>query len=300
MKLRANRSHSPTSSLPFLLAGILVLLSSQEIVAGGPERYEEQSTAGSQTTLRDELRRGVTTNADVTKSKQSVPPHLVAPWSDSGRFPSWLSAKALGEVTRSRDLDRLVSPDLQSYLVELRTSRVESSSACIDYGEVYDEIPNPPLRGTLERAFEGAQFVFRARVTASEGGFFGSVPGTLLRLEPIEVFRREPTVHQAASYLVFLPVGRVELGFATICKRDHRFPDLPVVGDETLVFVPKWSGASAGELLNLIDENGLLTLRQDGTVSLPAGYQKSSANMTEDDVVIAAVRAIAQKKAGEQ
>jgi hypothetical protein len=57
-----------------------------------------------------------------------------------------------------------------------------------------------------------------------------------------------------------------------------------------VVFVPKWWKAAAGELLDLIDENGMITFHGGGAVSLPLGCRAALKEQASEESLLSELR----------
>lgn len=193
----------------------------------------------------------------------------------SGRSePDWVVADSV--VTSSGDVDaHLFSVAdrtiIQSYLA------VPPQDGCVRLGlaTVQDKVDSPNRRPDLASAIRNTEWVMLARVTARAGGFHRSEPGTLLQVEPVEIFKG-PKKRSGRSF-VFMPLGRLKVGVTEICKTHPLYADLPKVGEEVLLFVdPDWR--NQGELLDTGNlgagaETGIVTIHSDGKVSLPEVYR---------------------------
>lgn len=147
---------------------------------------------------------------------------------------------------------------------------------CIDVGEIVEDFYEPENRDTVEDAIRTARVIGGFRVTGTAGGFYGGVPGQLLRLVPVDVYRGDLT---ARDYYAFLPIGRFSVSGKQVCKRDARFANAPRVGQEVVLFV----GLPSGEDLNILQLQGptdLITV--DGEkLSLPAQYRGAELTRTK-------------------
>lgn len=145
-------------------------------------------------------------------------------------------------------------------------------------------IAGEPEPTDLQSAVRAADWVVVAKVTARAGGFHGSLPGTLLELQPTEVFKG-PQGRSWAQH-VFMPVGTVVLGESTLCKSDPQRAALPEIGDEALLL----ADLSARDRLGLLptDAAAITVLSRDGRVSLPhllRGGARAKRPMTREELL---------------
>lgn len=126
-------------------------------------------------------------------------------------------------------------------------------------------IAGEPAPTDLESAVRAADWVVVATVTARATGFHGSLPGTLLELQPEQVFKG-PQGRSWAQH-VFMPLGTVRVGGSALCKSDPHRAELPEVGDQVLLL----TDLSARDRLGILptDAASITVLRRDGSVSLP-------------------------------
>lgn len=140
-----------------------------------------------------------------------------------------------------------------------------SADGCIHYEERFDNSVNLPFRDSVESAIATSEYVFEGRVVEREYGFRNGEPGQLLRLADVTApgrpLRRD-------RLFVFFPVGRFTAGPLTICKTDRRYAAEPHVGDRIVVFAIPHS--LIGDFVDMSDEAGLIVVRKNGNLSLPA------------------------------
>src|SRR4051794_7986297 len=82
-----------------------------------------------------------------------------------------------------------------------------------------------------------------ARVTGKAYGFFGGIPGQLLRFSPTKAFGRRLQTSSPAYY-VFMPIGRFSVGNTEICKSDIRYAEPPEIGGEAFLLLGGQRGNS--------------------------------------------------------
>jgi len=149
---------------------------------------------------------------------------------------------------------------------------------CIKDEEHFYSLVNLPHRDSIDTAAATAEFVVEGVVDAREYGFHGGEPGQLLRLEQLHVLRGSEL---ATEHLyVFLPVGRFQVGSATICKTDRRYAAEPALGDRVVALV--LPNMIEGEFADVIDAAGLVTVHRNGTLSLPTRFNTDDAPRTLD------------------
>jgi hypothetical protein len=147
-------------------------------------------------------------------------------------------------------------------------------------------------RTTLQSAVTSAEVALLARVTGRAYGFKSGEGGQLLRLQPERIFkdsfRRQP------EYYLFFPVGNFRVGNKAFCKRDDSYPTPPEVGEEVLVFVLK-SFRMDEQYLDIVDGGGIITIKKDGSFSLPPSYDRASENVSRASELIRRVGALVQE-----
>lgn len=133
-------------------------------------------------------------------------------------------------------------------------------------------MPNPHTQGreTVGDTIRAVDWVFTAKVTGLQSGFYGSSPGTLVRVEPDRVFKG-PEGRRGPHY-VFMPVGELTLGPYQYCRTTVRSADLPGLDDELLLMVNLWP-INEGEMLKG-DESMIVTLYEDRRISVPGQFKK--------------------------
>jgi hypothetical protein len=200
-------------------------------------------------------------------------------------LPVWVEASIA--VLANGDLNQeLLGADAVRILKnQLREPR---GRECTQFTEVYDSVPNPPVRGDIPSATRTAALVVEGKVTGRSFGFRGDIPGQLLRVRVEEVFKGG--VPKGEDRFVFLPVATFQAGPYRICKTDQRYPTPPEPGERVLLFIPFVKEAQA-PFLELFDDGGLVTVRADEKAALPGRFlrnaqsQKRTPPTTEAEVV---------------
>lgn len=148
----------------------------------------------------------------------------------------------------------------------------KADGGCAGFGPI---LPESAAAADFEQALDQADLVLTATVTGIEPGFTGGgvEAGTLLRIAPDRVFKG-PADRTWTHYL-FFAVGRFQLGDVEVCARDFgQFAELPAVGDQVLLMI-RLHAANTGEFLYHDGRDGLVTLKQGGTVSFPKAFRDS-------------------------
>jgi hypothetical protein len=202
-------------------------------------------------------------------------------------YPLWIEKSMLLNPDRSVNTD-LVHPSVVAVIKALR--RTPAEAGCVRVrAEPEDSIGVPP-RGSIEEGTRNSRLVVLGEVTERAYGFKAYVPGQLLRVVPEETLKGVP--RDVPAYFAFVPVGNFHLGVMPLCKTDDLFADPPQVGDEVLLFVPAGPDPDEDErepFLELEDDKGLVTVRSDGTVSLPRAWRREEDStpspFTRDDLL---------------
>jgi hypothetical protein len=214
-------------------------------------------------------------------AQPTIPETLDVPWA-SPEAPGWVREDVATEPGSERlATERFHSMSLSSLAEAIVTG---SKEECIAWGQVFIDIVNPPLRGNLALNLSTSVFSFRGRVVGEAGGFFGGIPGTLVEVKPEEIYIQEDGVFRSETYFVFFPVGEVRLGNRKICKTDPSYPEVPAVGDDLVVFVPRHYKTAISRILDVIDHNGVITVKPDGRVLAPAELQATKAALPREEL----------------
>jgi hypothetical protein len=92
---------------------------------------------------------------------------------------------------------------------------------------------------------------------------------------------------RVGEHYVFMPSGTVKAGRFKFCKKSPKYSDLPEIGERVLLLINQ-SYINQGKLLLTGSESGVITIREDGKVSLPERYRhndKALANGTAEDLL---------------
>jgi hypothetical protein len=143
-------------------------------------------------------------------------------------------------------------------------------NGCIPYTEVYYSRVNVPIRMSIDDSISTAEIIVEGVVDGREYGFQFGVPGQLLRLGNLNPIRGQSEIRSSNLY-VFVPVGRFNVGTQAICKTDYRYATPPSIGDRVVAFL--LPDMLIGQYGDLIDESGLVTVRKNGALSLPARFE---------------------------
>lgn len=208
----------------------------------------------------------------------NMPPLLYSSDPDY-KYPRWVSASAALDANGSLNSEYF-------YPISLRTMReyleAPEDHGCILVEEEYSSFYAPPDQSTLEKAVAASALITYAKVTGRDYGFHGSVPGQLVRVEPVETIRQRSK--NLPEYFVFFPVGTFNVGAKTICKIDRRYAAVPEVGDHLLLLVAEYFHRDPAEpFIELGLPGTIITFSQDGKVSLPSA-------LTDSDTQLAARR----------
>lgn len=212
-------------------------------------------------------------NKVVTAPGEGIPPVVFARLPHrSADHPAFVSASAAfaadGMVNTA-----LFAPSAGAMLGR-QLDRVDPLRDCIVLDEFYVDRVNPPDRSTLAKAVQTSELILQTEVVSRDYGFESSVPGQLLRVRPVEVFKGEaPLPH----YFVFLPVGTFEAGPHRFCKTDYRYPEPPEIGEQVLLLVPEVASREE-PYLALDSEASIIAADEDGTVRLPLPFRDEVAD----------------------
>jgi len=209
-------------------------------------------------------------------SQGAPPPSAVAMpqvlYVEGQDFPIWVDEREVllssGEVSPSL-FHPLLLAHIEAYL------KLPPRDGKIRLSRIDEDIVNAPVRRNLKEAVDTSDLVAAFRVTGTARGFHGDHAGTLLRIEPVRVFKGEST---RPEYFIFVPVGEVQVGGTTFAKEDSRYPALPVEGDQVVLFLaPDYR--NAGTYLWQSDDGSLVTIKSKSGASLPQRYVKSDADL---------------------
>lgn len=197
----------------------------------------------------------------------SHPRTLFRPAGGSLQLPAFVSADATLKEDGTVD-ESLFSPEAVDSIRSLLATAPQGG--CIRAENYYESYVNPPSRPTLDEAVRSSHLVLLGTVEEKTFGFSGFTPGQLLHVRPDQALKG---VAKESLYYVFAPVGDFSVGNARICKTDTRYAPPPEIGEQLLAFVPKlWNSDRESSFLNTFDEAGIITIREDSSLSLPRRY----------------------------
>jgi hypothetical protein len=202
-------------------------------------------------------------------------------------YPVWVDASLVfnqdGGINTA-----LIHPEGVKEIQSLRTR--PSVNGCKPDGPFLKDIINLPPRTSPEAAAKNAQLVILGTVSEKSYGLLVTEPGQLLRVVPEDTLKGKP--RDVDAYFVFFPVGTFMLDGFKVCKTDSRYPDVPAVGDQVILFMPPQTESQTEPYLEIDDGNGIITIHAGGTVSFPERYRdKTSVSAVDKDTLIDRVRA---------
>ncbi len=198
---------------------------------------------------------------------------------ETEQHPSWVSAGRVltpaGEVDAS--LFPASFPEQLRYLLNL-----PEKDGCLPLREVLISRIDPPVREDISQAARTAGVVMLAQVTGVAPGFRLTEAGHLVRVRPAEVLKGKEKV-TLDEYYFFMPVGSFTVGEKRLCKTDQRYPSLPEIGQEVLLFA---FGAATRPYLNIQDDGGIVVLREKA-IDVPERYRSDplTQGKTRDELV---------------
>lgn len=223
--------------------------------------------------------------APVLEAKgEGTVPGVISLFDDS--YPEWVSADRA--LTPSGELDPTLFSEISRSTIA-RLLATPPDRDCIRLGKVFEYIPaisGPERRGNLTDAIRNSDWVLLARVTARAGGFFADEPGTLLVVEPAEVFKG--FTRRNWEHYIFMPVGNFQVGNSMICKTHPDYAELPKVGDLMLLLIDLTAHNRKSDFLETGQETGIITFPSETEVSLPRRYregEQKSGSMSRSDLL---------------
>ncbi len=188
--------------------------------------------------------------------------------------PFWIDANRV--FTKDGQIDaQLLGPHETSYVS--RVLATPERDGCIQAGEIFVDriVMNGKIirRTSLDETFGSAGVAIRGRVTGRSTGFEGTTAGTLIRFEPITIYKDNSRPQKV--YYTFMPVGRFRVGNKTICKTDPNYAEVPEVGDEIVLLQPD-DDRGETQYLDSYDGAGIVTIKRDGRLALPAIFRSDS------------------------
>ncbi len=118
-----------------------------------------------------------------------------------------------------------------------------------------------------------------ALVSGTRLGFTFERPGTLVRLEIVEVLKGSAP---AETKYIHFPVGDLEVGGTRICARSSSWGELPRIGDRVILLFDGHKHNQTVPVL-AIAPSGVLTIRDGRIVGLPALYRKTNVELRGQD-----------------
>lgn len=201
-------------------------------------------------------------------SELEIPPILYTSLTTQDRtYPTWVSAEAAVDADGNLT-EELFHPHAVRALEDLLTTSPREDG-CLQLGNVYESIVNPPDRSSLAKATRGSDLVLLATVVSREYGFHFSEAGQLIAVRVDEVLRGEA---ERGEYFLFLPVGHFEAGPYSICKTDSRYAAPPDIGDEVVLLLPEVENPSE-PYLDLVWGTSLVVIEESGRVRVPRAFE---------------------------
>lgn len=211
--------------------------------------------------------------ADTLRSAP-MPDVLHSGQSNRAQRPFWVDASQV--LTKNGQLNsQLLGPEAASDIARLLAA--PEKDGCIQQGEfIIDRIVingKTVYRSSLDDAFRSAAVAMRGRVTGRSTGFQGSFAGTLIRFEPVTIYKDNS--RPRSLYYTFMPVSRLQLGSKTICKTDRNYAEVPEVGDEIVLLQPD-DDRSDEQFLDAYDGAGIVTIKRGGRLALPLAFRSAT------------------------
>lgn len=157
---------------------------------------------------------------------------------------------------------------------------------CVYYGPSYNHFSSRP-RETLDDLAASADWSVRGHVIRITPGFFNGEPFSLLTVEVDRSVRG--TSPDRILYLLY-PYAQFRAGDVRFCKDDYRFPHIPAVSDELLLFAPRGRVGVEVPLL-MPDRNYVIFESHEHRLVLPRELKLGDNDPTSLDAVEAHVRA---------
>jgi hypothetical protein len=159
---------------------------------------------------------------------------------------------------------------------------------CVYYGPSYHDFAGAP-RETIENLATSAEWSVRGHVTNITPGFFHGEPFSLLT---VEVDRTLAITGKSPDPVLFVlyPYAHFRAGDISFCKDDYRFPHIPVVSDELLLFAPR--GAVGVEVTLLMPDRNYVIFGSRDEITLPAELQDIDDLPRSIDAIAERIRAL--------
>ena len=137
---------------------------------------------------------------------------------------------------------------------------------CVYYGPSYNHFASEP-RESIQELTRSAAWSVRGHVIAITPGFFNGQPFSLLTVQTdrtLALNRSQPDQILQVLY----PYAQFKAGTISFCKDDYRFPHIPLIGDELIVFAPRGEIGVEATLL-MPDRNYVIFESGDHQLTLP-------------------------------
>lgn len=172
---------------------------------------------------------------------EATPPAEVMPESIASilgaKRPAWTAARATAGPGGELQLDRL--PEEARFRIETIRSRrgPAESKACLELGPIITDLrPGTVLPQEFDDLVKNSLAILRGRVVGMEPGFFNTEAGLLLKVKIQDRLKSSDRFWNGPHVFVYYPRGDFRVGSTSICKRDPRWPVVPDLGDELLLF----------------------------------------------------------------
>ncbi len=197
--------------------------------------------------------------------------HRAMPTTLEGSGPSvplFIAADTLIDDSGNLDLSALGTD--ASLAMDSVLGHPSAKKECLDYWTSYEDVDDEPR--TLASALHKAPNVLIGTVTGRQPGFLDLiVPGTLLRVQVDEILRGL----YMEEIFTFSPMGNFKVGEIDVCKKSKLYPELPILGDQVVLLFDRTGPRN----VVLLGGDGILTLKQDDTVSLSQVFTKKESNL---------------------
>lgn len=220
-------------------------------------------------------------SAEAASTTPRMPQILPLPDLD---YPIWVDASLA--LKGGRPDPELLGPSANR-LNEILSSPLENG--CHAVGPVYFQIAYPEPRETIDDAIVHSRSNILGRVTGSSYGFYGGIPGQLLRVTPERIFGEAVL---ARSLFVFVPVGRFKVGNDDICKYDPAYAEAPAVGGEVFLFV----GRPINGSIFPVGAEDIVPVTAKGILVLPRRFSQNANSHRREDLLQHIVSAKAERQ----
>lgn len=214
------------------------------------------------TAFADELKAEGASNVD-TELEQRVP--------GSAPMPRTLPSTLLAMPPIFVAADRVLLPDGSVDPSMFRPGEIEniryeldlqpSDGGCVDMMSS-DQLPPNGGHPRLSEVIRDKENTVLTEVTGRIYGYFGFVPGTLLRVETREVLKGKAN---RETYFIHFPEGAFEVGDRRICRTTLGFPSPPELGDRVLLLYYNIEAWAKTSFLN-VRATDVVVLPQSGPI----------------------------------